>query len=161
SLRNRNAPIYCLAVVANHGPPCRARPKIGRPGGSARGACTVASMNAASFDTAADDVFGRIAGRYDLLCDLFSLGIHRYWKRRVAALIVARPWGNMLDAAAGTGDVALRVVGRDPALARRDIVVSDLSPAMLRIAERRIRARAGGLAFRVMDAHALAEIADA
>jgi hypothetical protein len=31
------------------------------------GACTVPSTNAASFDTGADDVFGRIAGRYDVL----------------------------------------------------------------------------------------------
>jgi demethylmenaquinone methyltransferase / 2-methoxy-6-polyprenyl-1,4-benzoquinol methylase len=121
----------------------------------------VPSNNAASFDTGADDVFGRIAGRYDMLCDLFSLGIHRYWKHRVAGLIAAEPWTNMLDAAAGTGDVALRVVRRDPALARRDIVVSDISPAMLRIARRRIQARSAGPAFRVMDAHALAGIADA
>ena len=33
------------------------------------------STNAAAFDAGADDVFGRIAGRYDVLCDLFSLGI--------------------------------------------------------------------------------------
>src|SRR5262249_3249760 len=112
-------------------------------------------------EAGADDVFGRIAGRYDMLCDLFSLGIHRHWKRRVAALIAAEPWGNMLDAAAGTGDVALRVVGRDPTLARRDIVVSDISPAMLRIAERRILARTAGRAFRVRAAPALADIADA
>jgi demethylmenaquinone methyltransferase / 2-methoxy-6-polyprenyl-1,4-benzoquinol methylase len=121
----------------------------------------VPSTNAASFDTGADDVFGRIAGRYDVLCDLFSLGIHRHWKHRVATLIAAEPWTNMLDAAAGTGDVALRVIRHDPALARRDIVVSDISPAMLGIAQRRIQARAAGPAFRVMDAHALAEIGDA
>jgi demethylmenaquinone methyltransferase/2-methoxy-6-polyprenyl-1,4-benzoquinol methylase len=121
----------------------------------------VPSNNAASFDTGADDVFGRLAGRYDKLCDLFSLGIHRYWKHRVAGLIAAEPCTNMLDAAAGTGDVALRVVRRDPALARRDTVVSDISPAMLRIAQRRIQARSAGPAFRVMDAHALAGIADA
>ena len=121
----------------------------------------VPSSNAASFDTGVDDVFGRIAGRYDVLCDLFSLGIHRYWKRRVAALIAAEPWGNMLDAAAGTGDVTLRVIRRNPALARRAIVVSDISPAMLRIAERRIRALADRPAFRLIDAHAMTEVGDA
>jgi demethylmenaquinone methyltransferase/2-methoxy-6-polyprenyl-1,4-benzoquinol methylase len=42
------------------------------------------AANAASFDSARDDVFGRIASRYDVLCDLFSLCIHRAWKRRVA-----------------------------------------------------------------------------
>jgi ubiquinone/menaquinone biosynthesis methyltransferase len=121
----------------------------------------VPSTNAASFDTGVDDVFGRIAGRYDALCDLFSLGIHRYWKRRVATLIAAEPWSNMLDAAAGTGDVTLRVVRRDPTLARRTIVVSDISAAMLGIAERRIRALADGPTFRLIDAHAMAEVGDA
>jgi ubiquinone/menaquinone biosynthesis methyltransferase len=125
------------------------------------GAVPVTLTNAASFEAGTDDVFGRIAGRYDVLCDLFSLGIHRYWKRRMAALIAAEPWSNMLDAAAGTGDVALRVVRRDPALARREIVVSDISPAMLRIAQRRILARTAGPEFRVLDAHALTEVRDA
>lgn len=67
------------------------------------------SSNAADFHAQQDDVFGRIATRYDLLCDLFSLGIHRLWKRRVAALIAQEPWTCLLDAASGTGDVVLRV----------------------------------------------------
>ena len=41
--------------------------------------------NAADFAWQQDDVFGRIATRYDLLCDVFSLGFHRLWKRRVAS----------------------------------------------------------------------------
>lgn len=32
--------------------------------------------NPAEFDSQLDHVFGGIAGRYDALCDLFSLGIH-------------------------------------------------------------------------------------
>ena len=36
------------------------------------------SSDAADFHAQVDDVFGRIATRYDLLCDLFSLGIHIY-----------------------------------------------------------------------------------
>jgi demethylmenaquinone methyltransferase/2-methoxy-6-polyprenyl-1,4-benzoquinol methylase len=43
--------------------------------------------NAAEFYTQHDDVFGRIAGRYDLLCDLFSFGIHRLWKRKAAQVL--------------------------------------------------------------------------
>jgi len=118
----------------------------------------LSTTNAASFNSGADDVFGRIAGRYDVLCDLFSLGIHRYWKHRVATLIAAAPWQSMLDAAAGTGDVALRVLRRDPQLARR-ITVSDISPAMLAIARRRITPAAP--AFAVMDACDLRDVADA
>jgi ubiquinone/menaquinone biosynthesis methyltransferase len=120
---------------------------------------SITNPNAASFDGGADDVFGRIAGRYDVLCDLFSLGIHRYWKRRVAALIAAEPWDSMLDAAAGTGDVALRVLRGDPLLARRAVTVSDISPAMLAIARRRIAPAAP--TFAVMDAHDLRDVGDA
>ena len=47
--------------------------------------------NAASFDAAHDDVFGRIAGRYDMMCDVFSLLIHRVWKRRMAQRVLALP----------------------------------------------------------------------
>jgi demethylmenaquinone methyltransferase/2-methoxy-6-polyprenyl-1,4-benzoquinol methylase len=39
--------------------------------------------------------------------------------------------------------------------------VSDISPAMLRIAQRRILAQTVGPEFRIMDAHALADVADA
>jgi len=41
--------------------------------------------NAAEFAWKSDDIFGRIASRYDLLCDVFSFGIHRLWKRRPGA----------------------------------------------------------------------------
>ena len=66
--------------------------------------------NAAAFDARADDVFARIAGRYDLLCDLFSFGLHRLWKRRVARHIASVPWQRMLDAAAGKGAIAVRLI---------------------------------------------------
>ena len=45
--------------------------------------------NAADFDSVQDDVFTRIASRYDVLRDLFSLFIHRTWKRRMARRIAA------------------------------------------------------------------------
>jgi demethylmenaquinone methyltransferase / 2-methoxy-6-polyprenyl-1,4-benzoquinol methylase len=121
----------------------------------------VPSTNAASFDTGVDDVFGRIAGRYDVLCDLFSFGIHRLWKRRVARLIAAEPWSGMLDAAAGTGDVVLRVIKHDRSLQGREIVVSDISPAMLGIARRRAVPRSAQLDFRVLDAHSMPSVRDA
>src|SRR5262245_39686288 len=105
------------------------------------------STNAAAFAAARDDVFARIAGRYDVLCDVFSLFIHRAWKRGMAQRVLALPWSDMLDAAAGTGDIALRVAqGTVPADGRR-IVVSDICQPMLAIAERRAGARARTLQF--------------
>ena len=95
------------------------------------------SENAAEFHNTKDDVFGRIAGRYDFLCDLFSLGIHRLWKRKVAQMIVAEPWSELLDSAAGTGDVALRVLSNKKFKQGQQITVSDISPQMLAIARQR------------------------
>ena len=64
------------------------------------------SDNAAEFAWRHDDVFGRIAGRYDVLCDVFSFGIHRLWKRRVARRIASERWTTLLDGATGTGDTS-------------------------------------------------------
>jgi ubiquinone/menaquinone biosynthesis methyltransferase len=119
-----------------------------------------ADANAASFDSIRDDVFTRIASRYDVLCDLFSLGLHRTWKRAMARRIAATRWDNMLDVAAGTGDIALRVVRNLDGAAARSCVVSDICPAMLDIAKRRAGPLAGDMQFRVFDAHRLTEVAD-
>jgi demethylmenaquinone methyltransferase / 2-methoxy-6-polyprenyl-1,4-benzoquinol methylase len=52
------------------------------------------------------DVFDRVAERYDLMNDLMSLGLHRWWKH--FAISVARPrrGERILDVAAGSGDLA-------------------------------------------------------
>jgi demethylmenaquinone methyltransferase / 2-methoxy-6-polyprenyl-1,4-benzoquinol methylase len=115
-------------------------------------------VNASRFDTAVDDVFGRIASRYDLLSDLCSLWIHRLWKRRVAALIAAEPWGRLLDAASGTGDIVLRVLNHQTATASRKIVASDISPQMLAIARRRLERVSQRVELRRLDAHSMPDI---
>src|SRR5688572_12844550 len=116
------------------------------------------SSNAADFHAQADDVFGRIATRYDLLCDLFSLGIHRLWKKRVAALIAQEPWTCFLDAASGTGDVVLRVAHQQVLRPDQIIIASDISPQMLAIAKKRAGALAASLDFHVLDAHSMPSI---
>ena len=35
------------------------------------------------------DLFSRISGRYDLMNDLMTLGMHRRWKRQTAAIAVS------------------------------------------------------------------------
>ncbi|NBT58836.1 ubiquinone/menaquinone biosynthesis methyltransferase [bacterium] len=52
--------------------------------------------------------FHDIALQYDLLNDLLSFGVHRFWKRRlVSKLLRAQPEpGRVLDIATGTGDIA-------------------------------------------------------
>jgi len=79
-----------------------------------------------------NDLFARIARRYDLLNDLQSFGLHRSWKRRVAALAQAAPGVQALDLCCGTGDIAF-------ALARRgaDVTGLDFSAQMLEVAKAR------------------------
>ncbi len=112
--------------------------------------------NAASFDPGSDDVFARIAGRYDRLCDFFSLFIHRIWKARMAAAIARHPGQVVLDVASGTGDIPLRMLRRMSAAdaAARVIWVTDICPEMLAIARPKLR-RFAGVKFAGADAHAL------
>jgi demethylmenaquinone methyltransferase/2-methoxy-6-polyprenyl-1,4-benzoquinol methylase len=78
------------------------------------------------------DLFSRIAPRYDLINDLQSFGLHRYWKRRVVRLVRPQPGQRALDLCCGTGDLAR-------ALARRGAQVAalDFSEPMLETAVRR------------------------
>jgi demethylmenaquinone methyltransferase / 2-methoxy-6-polyprenyl-1,4-benzoquinol methylase len=74
-------------------------------------------------------VFDGVAGRYDVMNDLMSLGLHRYWKR--FALSVARPRAGerALDVATGSGDLAAalaRAVGP-----RGEVWASDVNRRML------------------------------
>ena len=57
-------------------------------------------------------LFSRIAGRYDLMNDLMTLGMHRGWKRRTAALAVSGLSGPAIDVCSGTGDLALELARR-------------------------------------------------
>lgn len=114
--------------------------------------------NAAEFDTQRDDVFGRIASRYDLLCDLFSLGIHRLWKRQVAQMIAKEPWSQLLDCATGTGDIVLCVLAHREIGQGQRIIASDISPQMLAIAQKRLAAFNSSVELGVLDAHSMPEV---
>lgn len=74
-------------------------------------------------------VFDSVAGKYDLMNDLMSFGIHRLWKRITLARTGLRPGMRALDLAGGTGDLAagmLRQVGREGL-----VVLSDINAQML------------------------------
>jgi demethylmenaquinone methyltransferase/2-methoxy-6-polyprenyl-1,4-benzoquinol methylase len=53
-------------------------------------------------------VFDRVAGRYDLMNDLMSVGVHRLWKDAMAARLNPQPGEIIIDCAGGTGDLARR-----------------------------------------------------
>jgi len=50
-------------------------------------------------------VFDSVAGRYDLMNDLMSGGMHRLWKRFALGQTGLRPGQRALDVASGTGDI--------------------------------------------------------
>ncbi|MBW2529790.1 MAG: ubiquinone/menaquinone biosynthesis methyltransferase [Deltaproteobacteria bacterium] len=84
-------------------------------------------------------MFDRIAGRYDLLNRLISLGADRRWRSRLVASLGALGSNEVLDVATGTGDVALAIAR---AAGRAKVVGLDPSARMLAVARRKIE-RAG------------------
>jgi demethylmenaquinone methyltransferase/2-methoxy-6-polyprenyl-1,4-benzoquinol methylase len=74
-------------------------------------------------------VFDRVAGRYDVMNDLMSLGLHRVWKAFAIDVARPRPGERVLDVAGGSGDLAL-------ALAKRvapggEVLLTDINFEML------------------------------
>ena len=73
-------------------------------------------------------VFSSVAGRYDMMNDLMSGGVHRLWKDAMMDWLAPRDGQTLLDVAGGTGDVAFRFLKRAPG-ARATVL--DLTEAML------------------------------
>ncbi len=101
------------------------------------------------------EVFDSVAGRYDLMNDLMSFGIHRLWKRFTLAKTGLRPGQQALDVAGGTGDLArglARQVGDEG-----KVVLSDINPAMLEVGRSRLvdAGIAGNVEFVIADAEQL------
>ena len=88
-------------------------------------------------------VFERVAGRYDLMNDLMSLGAHRLWKDAAAARLNPQPGETIIDCAGGTGDLARRFARLAEAARRRRggaaarIVVVDYNEQMVRAGRQR------------------------
>ncbi|MDR2711408.1 MAG: class I SAM-dependent methyltransferase [Burkholderiales bacterium] len=76
------------------------------------------------------DVFDSVAAKYDLMNDLMSFGLHRYWKRfaiaRASALLPED--AAILDLAGGTGDLTRSFLKKFP---KATVVLSDINNAML------------------------------
>jgi demethylmenaquinone methyltransferase / 2-methoxy-6-polyprenyl-1,4-benzoquinol methylase len=93
-------------------------------------------MPRADLDKQPGDVaamFDAIAGRYDLLNDILSVGQVRLWRRAVARITGARPGERVLDLAAGTGTSSLTFTATGA-----DCVACDFSLGMLRAGKSRL-----------------------
>jgi demethylmenaquinone methyltransferase/2-methoxy-6-polyprenyl-1,4-benzoquinol methylase len=82
-------------------------------------------------------MFDNIAGRYDFLNHLLSLGIDRIWRKRTIALLKPYSPKQILDVATGTGDLAITALKLQP----ESITGVDLSENMLAKAAEKIRSR--------------------
>lgn len=105
-----------------------------------------------------DDVFHSVAGRYDLMNDLMSGGLHRAWKDVLVTSVNPpkndRPFA-LLDVAGGTGDIALRVIEAGGAGTLATVV--DINGEMLKVGRQRAaeRGREEAVAFVEGNAEAL------
>jgi demethylmenaquinone methyltransferase / 2-methoxy-6-polyprenyl-1,4-benzoquinol methylase len=75
------------------------------------------------------DVFSSVAGRYDLMNDLMSMGIHRLWKAAMLDWLHPTPTMRLLDVGGGTGDIALRFCDRGGGA----VAVVDINEQMLAV----------------------------
>lgn len=101
------------------------------------------------------DVFHSVAGKYDLMNDLMSFGVHRLWKRFAVDQSGVFPGARVLDVAGGTGDMSALFsdrVGRQGRVVMTDINDSMLNTGRDRLADRGIL---GNLDFALADAESL------
>lgn len=84
-------------------------------------------------------VFGSVAGKYDVMNDAMSLGIHRIWKDAMMDWLAPRAGQRLLDVAGGTGDIAFRFLDR---AGQGHATVLDITEPMLIEGRRRAEAEA-------------------
>lgn len=89
-----------------------------------------------AFSRQVQDMFNKIAPRYDLLNKVLSLGLDSYWRRKAVSRLNPQDEKKYLDLATGTGDVALEIARRAP---NAQIVGADFSEAMLELAAQKIK----------------------
>ncbi|MDX8447142.1 bifunctional demethylmenaquinone methyltransferase/2-methoxy-6-polyprenyl-1,4-benzoquinol methylase UbiE [Mesorhizobium captivum] len=80
-----------------------------------------------------NDVFHKVANRYDLMNDLMSGGLHRLWKDAMVAWLnpPKRSGWKVLDVAGGTGDIAFRIIEASHRHAHATVL--DINGSMLEV----------------------------
>ena len=74
-------------------------------------------------------IFENVSGRYDLMNDFMSLGIHRVWKKSMLDWLAPRRGQSLIDVAGGTGDIAFNFIKRAKTGAYATIL--DLTESMM------------------------------
>ncbi|KAI9283319.1 UbiE/COQ5 methyltransferase [Sporodiniella umbellata] len=112
-------------------------------------------------------VFANVAGKYDVMNDAMSLGIHRIWKDEFIRSMAPGPGTKLLDVAGGTGDIALRFLDYCKNVHRDNtatVKLVDINPHMLGEGEKRFKttayAHTNQASFLVQNAENLTDIPD-
>lgn len=82
------------------------------------------------------EVFQSVAGKYDLMNDLMSFGLHRLWKKFTVELAQLRNGDSVLDVAGGTGDLIkafMKKIGQEG-----NAILLDINEAMLNVGRDRL-----------------------
>lgn len=83
------------------------------------------------------DLFNRVSKKYDLMNDLLSFGIHRYWKRFTIKKSNCAYGEKVLDVAGGTGDLSSAfsdIVGEKGCVA-----LTDINDSMLKVGRHKLQ----------------------
>ena len=86
-----------------------------------------------------NDVFHKVAKRYDIMNDLMSAGLHRAWKAGMVGALNPPPSPDyhVLDVAGGTGDIAFRIIEASHRQAKATVL--DINGSMLAVGEDRAK----------------------
>ncbi len=98
------------------------------------------------------EVFSSVAGKYDLMNDAMSLGIHRVWKRYFVATAQVRKGDRVLDLAGGTGDIAALL--KDRVGESGELILGDINGEMLRVGRDRMTDRGNVRGFEYVQCNA-------
>lgn len=86
------------------------------------------------------NVFAGVASKYDVMNDIMSLGIHRYWKKEFIRRMNPPPNTALLDVAGGTGDVAFEFLNYTKEVMNDEqssVVVCDINEKMIDVGKKR------------------------
>jgi len=81
-------------------------------------------------------MFDNIAGKYDMLNHLLSMGIDKIWRRNLISMLATGKPSKILDVATGTGDLAIQASKRIPGAS---VTGLDISAGMLDIARKKVQ----------------------
>jgi demethylmenaquinone methyltransferase/2-methoxy-6-polyprenyl-1,4-benzoquinol methylase len=101
-----------------------------------------------------NDVFHKVAQRYDVMNDLMSGGMHRVWKDAMVTALgpsKTRPY-RALDVAGGTGDIAFRIV--EASRGNAEVTVLDINGSMLEVGRDRAVKRGVSENLKLVEANA-------